>query len=356
MPDLTTQFRAIVHEKASSVPPTKRKAAKRHIKSDPAYDVFTKEAYRIYEHISSLKRFLLSVRRPYLNTDTRHTLRKHPRITSQPQLEQKKLASEGSLFSLFPTDISSLTDKERDEIDFQSKVVIRRCLDRIKELDEVEHQRKQQASRSLAGLLGNLLATAGSTAGVTAEETLALHRSSITWYLNKQLTEVSELQKSQQEIRLAREIEKSENQLFRSEPPTVEWVVREQQQQAEEPPLDAVPLDAFQRELSKEQIQLLERENSTMIEELNNTLNQVRNAEKALHEISALQTQLVEHLTAQTVQTDQLYADSVATTERIEQGNMQLIKTRERNKGTRNFTLIFLLMASFVLLFLDWYS
>ncbi len=35
-------------------------------------------------------------------------------------------------------------------------------------------------------------------------------RSSITWYLNKRLTEVSKIQKDQQETRIMKEIEKHE--------------------------------------------------------------------------------------------------------------------------------------------------
>jgi syntaxin 18 len=115
-------------------------------------------------------------------------------------------------------------------------------------------------------------------------------------------------------------------------------------------------MDAFEQQLSQEQMQQLEKENETMLEEMNTTLNQVRQAEKALLEISTLQSQLTNHLAVQTLQTDRLYGDSLATTERVEQGNLQLIQAKERNRGTRKFMLIFLLGASLVLLFLDWYS
>ncbi|KAI8150401.1 hypothetical protein BJV82DRAFT_503915 [Fennellomyces sp. T-0311] len=323
MPDHTTEFLDIVHRQA---PPKKQRRDKR-------YDVFTKEAYRINEHIVSLNRFLLTIRRAYLSTSE-----SRPRFTP-PKKSSNDSAS--SLFALFPSDMESLTDNERDEIDFQAKVIIRRCMDRIKELEHAEQIRKEQQPKGFAQIFHSFIAH-------SAEDTLALHRSSITWLLNKRLAEVSELQKNQQEIRLTRELEKSENQLHRAR--TVE-------QDVLMPTVKFEQDDDFQTDdLSPEQIQMLEKENSTMIEELNNTLNQVRNAEKALLEISTLQTQLTSHLAAQTAQTDRLYADSIASTERIEQGNLQLIKTRERNRGTRHFTLFFLLMASFVLLFLDWYA
>lgn len=369
MPDRTAEFRTIALERsplrATSSPKPK---IKKERDNDAAYDLFTKEAYRIHEHIDSLRRFLLSIRRAYLNTDARQSLRK--RAGAAATTAPKASGLEGSLFALFGTDIGTLTDNERDEIDFQAKVIIRRCMDRIKELEHAEKVRKEKevtaSTKGIAGFLGSLLISSEST---LARDTLALHRSSMIWLLNKRLAQVSELQKSQQEIRLQRELEKSENQLYRSSEMafSAQSLMDEDEDDKEEkvnkglysnnePVQEEMPMDAFQEQLSQEQLQVLERENSTMIEELNNTLNQVRNAETALLEISTLQNQLTEHLAAQTVQTDQLYADSIATTERIEQGNLQLIKTKERNRGTRNFTLIFLLFASFILLFLDWYS
>lgn len=371
MPDRTAEFRTIALKRSSlRATSSPKPKIKKELDNDASYDLFTKEAYRIHEHIDSLRRFLLSIRRAYLNTDARQSLRKRAGATATTAVP-KASGLEGSLFALFGTDIGSLTDNERDEIDFQAKVIIRRCMDRIKELEHAEKVRKEKevtaSTKGIAGFLGSLLIPSEST---LARDTLALHRSSMIWLLNKRLAQVSELQKSQQEIRLQRELEKSENQLYRSSEMAFSAQSLMDEEKDEEDNKgqyssnnnnnglvqEEMPMDAFQEQLSQEQLQVLERENSTMIEELNNTLNQVRNAETALLEISTLQNQLTEHLAAQTVQTDQLYADSIATTERIEQGNLQLIKTKERNRGTRNFTLIFLLFASFILLFLDWYS
>ena len=49
-----------------------------------------------------------------------------------------------------------------------------------------------------------------STAFSVEHDMLAAIRSSITWYLNKRLTEVSKTQKDQQETRIMKEIEKRE--------------------------------------------------------------------------------------------------------------------------------------------------
>lgn len=340
MSNITIEFRHLVEKKASSVPhKPNKKRRERH--DEESYDIFTKEAYRIYQHIDSLRRFLLTIRPAYLSTSNRPS-RLNARSTkaSEPTLEGD------SLFALFSNNIHNLTDRERDEIDFQAKLIIRRCIDRIKELETSEKLRQQREASKATHILAQFFSSG-------TEDVLFVHRSSITWLLNQQLMKVSQIQKDQQEIRLMREIEKSENQLSKS---TYNQPIAFESQKVQQDMPVVVDENPFEQQLSQEQVQMLEKENSVMLEELNNTLNQVKSAEKALLEISTLQTQLTNHLAAQTVQTDKLYADAIATTGRVEQGNLQLLTAKERNKSSRKFMLVFLIMASFVLLFLDWYS
>ncbi|CAO3644380.1 unnamed protein product [Cunninghamella echinulata] len=362
--------------------------------------MFTKEAYRIYQHIDSLHCFLLSIRRAYLHNTTRKS--RHLSSINNNNKSNNKNTSTTSLFSMFPTNITHLTDNERDEIDFQAKLIIRKCMDRIKELEDAELVRKDQIKTTTTNRLTSFLnqVIPGTVQfHMETEDILSIHHSNIIWLLNKLLTDVSKLQRDQQEIRLTRELEKSENHLFNSTTPSsmkkdihsstnntsssssplgINWkptkstvtttTIINNNNNNNNIPLSTIPpqdqeliyahddMDDFEQQLSQEQIQLLEKENETMLEEMNGTLNQVKQAEKALLEISALQTQLTNHLAVQTMQTDQLYGDSLATNEKVEQGNLQLQQARERNRGTRKFMLAFLLGASFVLLFLDWYS
>jgi len=72
-------------------------------------------------------------------------------------------------------------------------------------------------------------------------------------------------------------------------------------------------------------------------------------------DISALQMELVEHLTRQTEITDQLYEDAIASTATVEKGNVQLKEAKRRAKDSRLYILVFLLGASFALLFLHYY-
>ncbi|KAI8968366.1 snare-complex protein syntaxin-18 N-terminus-domain-containing protein [Mycotypha africana] len=358
MPNITIDFRHLVESKNNDSQMTRTTRRRKRKHDESLVDPFTQEAYRIYQHINNLKKFLVSIRPAYLSSTNRPS-----RLAAGRSTKSEAQGDSHSLFSIFSGDITHLTDRERDEIDFQAKLIIRRCMDRIKELEDFEKERHEKESAKPVSRLAHFFNAVLSSA--TEEDTLNVHRSSMTWFLNQKLTQVSKIQKDQQEIRLNREIEKSENQLSKSifaHPPpdytitgattgadNLEATVQRQEYVEEEE-------NPFEEELTNDQIQMLEKENSLMLEELNNTLNQVRNAEKALLEISTLQNQLTSHLAAQTIQTDRLYADAIATTEKVSQGNLQLISARERNKSSRKFMLLFLVGASFVLLFLDWYS
>ena len=72
-------------------------------------------------------------------------------------------------------------------------------------------------------------------------------------------------------------------------------------------------------------------------------------------EISALQMELVAHLTKQTEQTEQLYEDAIATAATVEKGNEQLKEARRRARDGRKWILLFLIGASLSLLFLHYY-
>lgn len=108
-------------------------------------------------------------------------------------------------------------------------------------------------------------------------------------------------------------------------------------------------------DLSSSQILQFEMENANILASVQETLESVQQAEARLMDISALQMELVTHLTQQTELTDQLFEDAIATTSTVEKGNVQLREAQRRAKDSRLFILIFLLGASFSLLFLHFY-
>ena len=113
--------------------------------------------------------------------------------------------------------------------------------------------------------------------------------------------------------------------------------------------------DEEELELSASQIQQFEEENANILQSVQDTLQSVQQAEARLMEISALQMELVAHLTKQTEQTEQLYEDAIATAATVEKGNEQLKEARRRARDGRKWILLFLIGASLSLLFLHYY-
>lgn len=113
--------------------------------------------------------------------------------------------------------------------------------------------------------------------------------------------------------------------------------------------------DEDEIELTASQIQQFETENANILQNVQDTLASVQQAEARLLEISALQMELVAHLTKQTEQTEQLYEDAIATAATVEKGNVQLSEAKRRARDSRKWILIFLIGASLSLLFLHYY-
>ena len=107
--------------------------------------------------------------------------------------------------------------------------------------------------------------------------------------------------------------------------------------------------------LTPAQIQQFEAESSSLLQETQNQLAALQAAQSSLLEISALQSELVVHLTQQSEFTDKLWEDAQFVSGRVDEGNKQLKKAKERNKDSRIYLLAFLIGASLTLLFLDQY-
>lgn len=108
--------------------------------------------------------------------------------------------------------------------------------------------------------------------------------------------------------------------------------------------------------LSEQQMQQFASENDTLLESMNSTLNTVLRAEKSLLEISQLQSTLIAHLATQSETIELLYDEAMGTVADLGRANDQLKKAKERGKEGRLYLVVFLVIASLTLLFLDWYS
>ncbi|KAF9274587.1 hypothetical protein BGZ68_000521 [Mortierella alpina] len=438
MPDLTHVFRATVQDlsqasgtfggRLASTPPTKSKP-----------DPWLKEAHQISRTMADLRAFIITTRPAYLNLSrsggTGLGSSSHPRRSdSIPKAKDggasgfhsTTMTSSKVLQDLLETvsSLTSLSDKDRDSIDLQAKVMMRQIKGAIEELESLEQERRkrQQKHSSVTGL-NQLLAAAtmGSTGPV---DNLAQHRQGVTLYLNERLASLATLHKEQYETRIAREMEKRESSLYKALPkPNSAGSSLSQRRNpgrngdemsakgrpfTPPPHLSSTlaaapatgPLGAglgaagtigssrvdpatgisssqyyhqqqhnksssgfvvdeeqdFEQSLSAQQRQMLELENENIVKKLETELNQVRQLESSMLELSSLHSTIQEHLEVQTLQTNRLHEEALTAINHIDSGNEQLIKAGKRNSSTRKWILFFLILASFVLLFLDWYD
>jgi len=295
-------------------------------------DEFLKEAYRINSHIASLNTYLKNIRQSYLST----TAPPSKRSNLQPKEKQWQ----------------RLTDRQREEIDAETKRVLRELNGYIRKLADAEKLRqntettitRKKYARLGLGALGSWAAGGGGHTKSFEEDldeakakAINMHRESVLWYLGKKLEECGSLQASMMEKRIMREMEKNRSNLAKSRAnPMLDLGSFDNGSGSSSTykTSGGLHLETEQAnpedELTPEQIQLFEKENQDMLKHYQSTLNQVRTAEKSLIEISELQTQLVNNLAIQSAHIDQLVADSHFTNDNIGGGNKELKKAAER--------------------------
>ncbi|KAI0774366.1 hypothetical protein C8Q74DRAFT_1368849 [Fomes fomentarius] len=407
----TSEFREFVRQKEGPLPDAKRRKLSRPPKrstpeserQDLLNKEYVKEAYNVLNHICTLTRMLSSVRKAYLNVDSRNP----------PPLRQTQRTIDISGGDQLWSDLRNLTNEERDQIDLQARVILSRCKDRVAQLEELEKREPRRTRRKPTKPTSPTpparLRQDDSTA---ASDFVAAHHSSITWYLSRGLTETSQLLRDMQEERMKRQLERTRTlgsgaareaaflgstSLANLTPPSPaessasgSWLGGASNlassfaasigssSAAFDPSHSSSTIrpggggaslsasatvrdewfsetDEEELELSASQIQQFEEENANILQNVQDTLASVQQAETRLMEISALQMELVAHLTKQTEQTEQLYEDAIATASVVEKGNEQLKEARRRARDGRKWILIFLIGASLSLLFLHYY-
>lgn len=305
-----------------------------------------------------------------------------------------------------------LTDRERDEINLRTQVILRGCRDRVTLLEIRETQRqskvmateksvKNTATTFLTTLLPSLAAGLEdgdeSVSGRELDSKISnriieAHNASILWSLNKQLLRISEKQKEMQEERVALRMERNKNlgslaaiaasrviaseeggkgfsnasgignvlDLFGnsggdsakkhgSTTPSIKLTV----------PISSDDLDDLDDptlKLTPAQIQSFSSENAELLSSMSSTLSSVLRAESSLSEISQLQSSLVTHLSVQAETIDRLYDDTIASVSEVKRANVELKKAKERAGDARIFLMVFLVGSSLALLFVHWYK
>ncbi|KAI2640856.1 hypothetical protein GGS26DRAFT_540073 [Hypomontagnella submonticulosa] len=327
MTDITPVFNGFLKQHGAST-------SKRSFSLDNLDD-FLKEAYRINSHIASLHADLRNIRQSYLSTA-------QPRKTLIRSAQKDKQSR-------------PLSDREREEIDANSKKMLRELNASIRRLADVEQARSEIESRVIQkkfarglGALG-AWAAGGSQSNKSPEHAeaegranaISAHRDSVLWLLRHRLQECVKTQQDMMEIRLMREMEKSRSVLAKSRRPDIPPGALGNLQEAGSPveskrkasqalPPDEKPSYTPAEGLTPDQIQMFEKDNQDMLKHYESTLDQVKTAEKSLLEISELQTQLIDTLTTQSAGIEQLVTDSEKTTENIGGGNRQLKQATQK--------------------------
>uniref|UniRef100_A0A673BEF9 Syntaxin-18 n=1 Tax=Sphaeramia orbicularis TaxID=375764 RepID=A0A673BEF9_9TELE len=245
---------------------------------------FSPKAKEVITNITKLKDFLLQHRKDYV--------------------------SAGSLIS---SDISRMTDSERDQIDQDAQIFMRTCFEAIKQLRNE---------------------------GQVTSAQIKEHRGAVLDLIEMYLKGVCKLYSEQRAIRVKRVVDKKrltgKSVLDNTVNPWEEGRVED--------------------ELSPEEIQMFEQENQRLVSEMNNLVDEVRQIEGKVVEISRLQEIFAEKVLQQETEIDNIHQLVVGATENVKEGNEDIREAIKNNAGFRVWILFFLVMCSFSLLFLDWYD
>uniref|UniRef100_A0A3Q3VXC2 Syntaxin-18 n=1 Tax=Mola mola TaxID=94237 RepID=A0A3Q3VXC2_MOLML len=249
---------------------------------------FSPRAKEVITNITKLKDFLLQHRKDYV--------------------------SAGSLIS---SDLTRMTDSERDQIDQDAQIFMRTCSEAIKQLRNE---------------------------GVCLQHVLQLFQEAGSHGVCKLYSE-------QRAIRVKRMVDKKrflKTSVFFPSEKTVSGVP--------DSPVNLWEEGRAEDELSPEEIQMFEQENQRLVSEMSSLVDEVRQIEGKVVEISRLQEIFAEKVLQQEAEIDSIHQLVVGATENVKEGNEDIREAIKNNAGFRVWILFFLVMCSFSLLFLDWYD
>ncbi|XP_027027711.2 syntaxin-18 isoform X2 [Tachysurus fulvidraco] len=273
---------------------------------------FSSKAKEVISNITKLKDFLLQHRKDYVNA--------------------------GSLLS---SDVTHMTDCERDQIDQDAQIFMRTCSDAIKQLRTEEK--------------------------TVISAQMKEHHGAVLDLIEVYLKGVCKLYSEQRAIRVKRVVDKK--RLSRLEPehkikmgkPQSEDTEKTVSEESSEKPTCDIGVDLWEDskvedDLSPEEIQMFEQENQRLVSEMNSLVDEVRQIEGKVVEISRLQEIFSEKVLQQETEIDNIHQLVVGATENVKEGNEDIREAIKNNAGFRVWILFFLVMCSFSLLFLDWYD
>lgn len=191
-----------------------------------------------------------------------------------------------------------LTDRQREEIDAETKKLLRELNFNIRSMDEAEGIRYttetliiQNKYAKALGRFGNWAAGGGEQSKSLEQQleearlnAIKMHRDNVIWYLRQKLSECGKLQASMMEIRIMREVEKNKSNLAKSRAMMPDLGSLGDSSSAKFTSSGDIHLEAQAQaqpqtsgpQLSSEQLQMLAEENHDMVKHYQSTLDQVK--------------------------------------------------------------------------------
>lgn len=218
---------------------------------------------------------------------------------------------------------------------------------RIRSLEDLEKERLSREAKNTGGFSSFFV----DVRKEQISKTTALHRAGILWNLNDRLKEVSARHSAQQEIRLSRQVEKSKSMLHNVGDDTS--LLRDLKNPTVTSNFNLEELPETLRDLTPQQITELETENNELLDELEQSLNKAKAAEKSLYEISQIQSQLATHLSTQNEMIEDLLGDAFQVHDNVTSANQQLENAKTRNKRASKLIIYISALFALILLFFD---
>lgn len=288
---------------------------------------FCAKAHAVVTQIGKLREFLLENRRAYLN------------------------------FSSYLSTAPHMTDVERDEIDAGAQRIMSACSQLLKEL-----------KREIAN----------TSEDITRQN--VEHREIMLLLIEDYLKNVCKIYSEQKAMRVKRAVETrriaklhsdSIDELEKTTKKSISYLTekssmddrRESKSDSNESsPMKIQEINgdvgtlAYEEELSAEDAQMFESENEQLFNELNTVTEEIKQIESKVVHIAELQEIFTEKVLDQDRDLDRLMTTVVGSTENVREANEQIRQAIQRKAGIRVWSLFFLLVMSFSILFLDWYN
>lgn len=257
---------------------------------------------------------------------------------------RKDYVNAGSFLS---SDVSTLTDTERDQIDTEAQTVIRKCQQTITIFKNDAHHQ-------------------------VVHPQVKEHREHVIRIIEDYLKVVCKIYSEQRAVRVKRVVDKKRISKLAPERKAKHRKITTKADLEDEDKSNsstsAIPARPSNIEIdhaspvsendsfSPEEAQMFEQENADLFNELNSLATEVSQIEGKVLEIAKLQEIFAEKVLEQEIDIENIEKTTVGTTENITKGNEEIREAIKNSAGFRVWILFFLITCTLSLLFLDWYN